>query len=231
MNQDNIDHLLEQLWVAEEDGIEVIPIEENADAAESQKHRDVQLGSPAVAQTIGSGLPPLIEAGVAEVSDGMIRLTLSGHKRAEELIRRHRLAECLLSGALEIDVDTQQDDVCILEHALSAGVADSICAFLGHPPTCPHGRAIPRGDCCGRSAKEIAPLVRPLRDVPSGQNFRISFISSSHNGRLDRLAVLGLTPGADIFLQQKRPSYVLRVGETDIAVDKEIAADIFVKPV
>jgi Fe2+ transport system protein FeoA len=43
------------------------------------------------------------------------------------------------------------------------------------------------------------------------------------------LAVYGVTPGAQITLQQKRPSYILRVGETELAIDADIARQILVR--
>jgi len=37
---------------------------------------------------------------------------------------------------------------CRMEHIIDPEVTNSICTFLGHPRRCPHGRAIPYGDCC-----------------------------------------------------------------------------------
>ncbi|MBI3540920.1 MAG: ferrous iron transport protein A, partial [Deltaproteobacteria bacterium] len=47
----------------------------------------------------------------------------------------------------------------------------------------------------------------------------------------DRLAVLGILPGSNIWIHQKRPSYVVRVGQTDIAMDPDIVRDIYVKKI
>ena len=38
-----------------------------------------------------------------------------------------------------------------------------------------------------------------------------------------------LVPGSEIRLHQRAPSYVIEIGETTIAVDPEIAGEIFVK--
>lgn len=45
------------------------------------------------------------------------------------------------------------------------------------------------------------------------------------------LTHLGVTPGAEIVLHQKKPAFVIRVGETDIAIDDEIAKHIYVRKV
>lgn len=79
----------------------------------------------------------------------LVEFTVRGRERASSVIRRHRLAERLFADALrwedEIAVESQ---ACKFEHILSTEATDRICAFLGHPETCPHGNSIPRGDCC-----------------------------------------------------------------------------------
>ncbi len=46
----------------------------------------------------------------------------------------------------------------------------------------------------------------------------------------DALAAIGINPGAELFLHQSKPAYVVRLGETELALDQEIATEIFVKP-
>ncbi len=79
----------------------------------------------------------------------MIIFTEKGRKRAEDVIRRHRLAEVLFIRKFLVD-DEQQvaEQACRFEHILSPEATDSICTFLGHPRTCPHGSLIPAGPCC-----------------------------------------------------------------------------------
>jgi Fe2+ transport system protein FeoA len=43
------------------------------------------------------------------------------------------------------------------------------------------------------------------------------------------LTVFGLTPGTEITLLQRHPSFVLRVGETEVGLDKQIARQILVE--
>ena len=81
--------------------------------------------------------------------DRMIYFTEKGRKRAEDIIRRHRLAEQLFMRTFRV-VDEQEvaEQACRFEHILSPEATDSICSFLGHPRTCPHGSLIPAGACC-----------------------------------------------------------------------------------
>jgi putative ABC transport system ATP-binding protein len=86
--------------------------------------------------------------------NGGFLLTEKGRLRASDIIRRHRLAECLFRDTFEIRSNEQiESNACVLEHVLSAEVTESICKFLKHPTQCPHGRAIPRGACCEKSGQ------------------------------------------------------------------------------
>ena len=81
-------------------------------------------------------------------------LTEKGQDRARDIIRRHRLAECLFRDTFEIRSNEQiESNACVLEHVLSPEVTESICKFLKHPTQCPHGRPIPRGQCCEHSGQ------------------------------------------------------------------------------
>ena len=60
---------------------------------------------------------------------------------------------------------------------------------------------------------------------------RIVFIAPKFHDRMDRLAALGVIPGSELRLHQRSPSYVIEIGETTIALDPEIAGEIYVKPV
>ncbi|HEY6252301.1 MAG TPA: iron dependent repressor, metal binding and dimerization domain protein [Candidatus Angelobacter sp.] len=79
----------------------------------------------------------------------MILFTEKGRKRAEDIIRRHRLAERLFVHTFHVqDEHEVAEQACRFEHILSPEATDSICSFLGHPRTCPHGSPIPAGECC-----------------------------------------------------------------------------------
>lgn len=79
----------------------------------------------------------------------VIYFTDKGRKRAEDVIRRHRLAERLFIQTFQVsDEQEVEQQACKIEHILSPEATDSICTFLGHPETCPHGSPIPRGACC-----------------------------------------------------------------------------------
>jgi DtxR family Mn-dependent transcriptional regulator len=133
------------------------------------------------------------------------------------IIRRHRLAEVLLNNLFDLDNSQVESTACKFEHILTKTVTESVCTFLGHPPVCPHGRPIPRGECCDKIRTEIKPLVTRLADAVLSEEVRI------------KLSSLGIVPGSRIRLLQRNPSFVLEIGETTIAVDKDITDEIYVK--
>jgi DtxR family transcriptional regulator, Mn-dependent transcriptional regulator len=161
-----------------------------------------------------------------------LELTRTGEERAAGVIRRHRLAERLLFDVVQVDTAAMEAGACELEHShiLSEEATDRVCAFLGHPPTCPHERPIPRGRCCEKFTHEVRPLVTPLSQGALGSDYRIVFIASRSHRRLDRLCDLGVVPGARLRLHQRLPAFMIQVGGTNIALEPEIAADIFIVP-
>jgi DtxR family Mn-dependent transcriptional regulator len=62
-----------------------------------------------------------------------------------------------------------------------------------------------------------------------GEEARIVYIAPRERERLVRLANLGIVPGATVRLDQRSPAAVIVVGETTLAVDPEVAGEIYVK--
>lgn len=168
-------------------------------------------------------------AGLLSLSADSVKLTAKGEELSKNAIRRHRLAERLLTSVLEIDPDLAEKTACDFEHSLSPLVTDSICTLLAHPPTCPHGHKIPKGECCRATSRTIEPLVKSLKELEVGENGRIIFVLSKSHARLDRLGTMGIVPGSVIRLHQKSPAFVIEIGETTLALDPEIVGEIFVK--
>jgi len=162
--------------------------------------------------------------GLIIIKDNKVYFTEKGRFRARDITRRHLLAERLFVDVLALK--DYEEDACRFEHAISPEVEEAICTFLGHPPTCPHGRPIPKGNCCRLYTKEIKPLVQPLTELEVGTTAKVVFITTP---ALEKLTAIGFMPGGAIKLQQKKPSYVVGIDETTIAIDEEIAKGIFVK--
>jgi len=157
-----------------------------------------------------------------------IVLSDKGEKYAETIIRRHRLAERLFKDVFSMGESEYEKEACTWEHMLSSEVTDSVCAFLGHPRVCPHNKPIPPGECCKKYKKDMSPLVLPLSDAEIGTNAKIVYILPSLELRLSKLTNLGVIPGNKIHIKQKSPAFVITIEESTIAIDSDVAKEIFV---
>jgi DtxR family Mn-dependent transcriptional regulator len=214
-DKERIEEALELIWVLEEEG-----------------HRDIDrfsLSSDDADVTLL--MNTLKEEGLVNVTDGSIHLTQEGRKLAKGLIRRQRLAERLFTDVFEMPDNTVLDDACKMEHILSEELTESVCIFLGHPPTCPHGKPIPRGECCKKLKVEVTPVVTRLSEFEVGATGKITFIVPSDPSRLSKLNSLGISAGSIIKFIQKVPSCVLQIDETTVAIDPEIAREIYLKKI
>jgi DtxR family transcriptional regulator, Mn-dependent transcriptional regulator len=168
--------------------------------------------------------------GLIHIGEQKVELLPPGEQLARAVVRRHRLAEILFNQVLDIELSEAEASACEFEHMLAETVVDRVCAFLGHPPKCPHGRAIPQGACCRTFDRRVEPLIVRLSDLALSGSGKVVFIAPKSPARLNRLANLGVVPGTIVRLLQKRPSVVISCGETSIALEEEIANEIYVKP-
>jgi DtxR family Mn-dependent transcriptional regulator len=211
----HIDELLESIW----------------DLRESGKITAGHFEESGAGKVILKSIDLLKQKGLIHTQDGHYKFTEIGEKRARNIVRRHRLTERMLTDLFEIPHSGIEAPSCEFEHILNDEVTDSICSFLGHPPKCPHGKPIPPGECCNKMEKNIRPLVMPLGDLMPGEKGRIVFIASKDRVRLQRLSSLGIVPESVIAINQKLPTLVIQSGETEIALDRSLVSEIFVKRV
>lgn len=71
--------------------------------------------------------------------------------------------------------------------------------------------------------------VRRLCDLHPGERATVKCLGGDRASRHNTLAVFGLLPGAEVTLVQQRPSCVVQVGETQLALDSDIAEEILVR--
>jgi len=76
---------------------------------------------------------------------------------------------------------------------------------------------------------DVRPLVTRLSDASLGAPLRIVFITPKSVKRLEKLSSMGIVPGSTVRLMQRNPSHVLQIGQTTVAVDKDITDEIYVK--
>jgi len=168
----------------------------------------------------------LMSDGFITIDGENIGLTPKGTQLAENIMRRHRLAEVLLTDVLGKAPDEIESAACEFEHILAPEIVDSICILLGHPKRCPHGLPIPEGECCKKESDKIQSAVLPLSAVKTGVKVKIASINSTDETRMLKLMAMGMTPGIEVTLNQKIPALVVDIDGNLIAIDKSIGEEI-----
>jgi DtxR family Mn-dependent transcriptional regulator len=129
--------------------------------------------------------------GLLRTKGNRIELTAAGRRLAEQVVRRHRLAERFLTDMLGLSWADAHREAGKWEHVISSEVEDALTRALGDPTTCPHGNPIPG------SAYE-APDSHPLSSVAVDAAFTVSRIPEELELEPEYLTYLeksAITPG------------------------------------
>ena len=207
-----LEELLEAIWTCREQG------ESSATAVGQAAHTDH------AEQALGL----LQQQGLVQLSGDFVKLTGEGEQAAAAVIRRHRLAEHLLVNGLGMSPEQTEELACAFEHNALPEVVDSICALLGHPTECPHGKPIPPGDDCQQSKAAHAAPLQPLTEIPSGCWARVAHLRTRDHERLHQLLSMGISPGVQLRIHQRTPVFVVQVDQSEFAMDRDVAGDIHV---
>jgi len=146
----------------------------------------LEISRPAVSEMIRR----MATEGLITVGD-TIKLTASGQALAEAVVRRHRLAERLLTDVLGLSWSTAHAEAGKWEHVISPEVESALARVLGEPTTCPHGNPIP-------GSSYDPPAMIALSELPDGAGFTVGRIPEElefTEGMLDFLEENLLRPG------------------------------------
>jgi Fe2+ transport system protein FeoA len=80
------------------------------------------------------------------------------------------------------------------------------------------------------TARAHDPEACRLSDLLPGQSATVVSIESRNPSRLERLSVFGIVPGCQLTVEQRQPTFVLRVGFTELSVEREVADEIVIEP-
>lgn len=162
----------EAIWELKEDDVDVI----QARVAER-----LHVSRPAVSEMIKR----MQAEGFVSLDGNAINLTDDGLRLAEQVVRRHRLAERLLTDILGLSWADAHIEAGKWEHVISAPVEAAINRLLDNPTTCPHGNPIP-------GSSYAPPELVALSEVPVGGKFTVTRIPEE----------LEFTPGLLDFLEE-----------------------------
>src|ERR1700733_12538522 len=96
--------------------------------------------TPTVSQTVAR----MERDGLLHVeNDRQLALSDAGRTLATRVMRKHRLAECLLIDVIKMPWEEVHIEACRWEHVISESVERRVLELLDYPVLCPHGNVIP----------------------------------------------------------------------------------------
>lgn len=152
-----------------------------------------------------------------------VTLTEAGRTQGRLLVRRHRLAERLLTDLVGLPWEQAHEEACKYEHIIDGDVERLLAESL--PTTCPHGNPI--------DAPLTAPAdEQPLAALAPGASGAVVRIEREETEILRYLAQLGLVPGTRVRLVNRAPlggPLLIMVGDAHYAISRDIAERVIVK--
>ena len=87
--------------------------------------------------------------------DRQLVLTEAGRGLATQVMRKHRVVECLLVGVIGLPWEEVHVEACRWEHVISEQVERRLVELLDYPVCCPHGNVIPGLEELGVPAEAV----------------------------------------------------------------------------
>ncbi len=207
---------LRTVWELEEEGIPPI---------RARLVDRLGLSAPAVSETVHR----LVEEGLLDLDDGrLLALTERGREIAVDVMRKHRLAERLLTDVIGLPWEQAHNEACRWEHVISDAVADRLVEILGDPQTSPFGNPIPSSDPM-RTWSDLQTVAEVARHGRVGTIERISEQLQVHEDAMRRLADAGIGPGVRARFHLEGSSVVAVVDDRDVHIDSEASEHLYVK--
>lgn len=220
---DTTEMYLKSIIELEEQGI--VPL--RARIAERLEH-----SGPTVSQTVAR----MERDGLVVVdADRHLVLTDEGRELATHVMRKHRLAERLLSDVIGLEWSLVHDEACRWEHVMSEQVETRLLSILPEHTTGPYGNPIPALEDLGVDPAVVPETISLTRAVKSGetQTVGIAWLAEPLQVDIELLAQLqetGIMPGTVVTVESDGDYVSIRAeGSSDVLdLPSETAAFVFV---
>jgi DtxR family Mn-dependent transcriptional regulator len=196
---------------------------------------------PTVSQTVAR----MERDGLLHVAgDRQLSLSDVGRTLATRVMRKHRLAECLLVAVIKLPWEEVHIEACRWEHVISESVERRLLELLDYPVRCPHGNLIPGLDELGLPGEVHEQALMAAKDtgeamtkVAAADTARVVVRRIGEQIQSDLVLMLklkrvGIQPGREVILLASDDGVRVRAGDSADAVSAElpnqIAAHIFV---
>jgi DtxR family Mn-dependent transcriptional regulator len=198
-----------------------------------------------IAERLGQSGPTVSQTVARMERDGLLtvegdrhlELSEKGRQLATRVMRKHRLAECLLIDVIGLEIEYVHEEACRWEHVMSEQVERRLVNLLGNPTESPYGNPIP-------GLAELGQISEPSQFLSGVESMTRAVVGSTDPVRMvvrriaeelqkdtEVMSVLrrvGALPGNDVLVSTGHEGVVVaRQGET-AEIDAEAAAHIFV---
>jgi DtxR family transcriptional regulator, Mn-dependent transcriptional regulator len=206
---------LRTVWELEEEGITPI---------RARLVERLGLSAPAVSETVAR----LEVDGLMRIGgDRTLELTDRGRELAVSVMRKHRLAELLLTDVIGMEWAEVHNEACRWEHVISDAAEERIAQVLGNPAECPYGNPIP-GSGADTGAGDLVSMTEAAKNGDRATIRRISEHVQVDVAALRFLHDHDLRPGADVMLRHGAQGVVAARGGAEVTVDPAIADLVYV---
>ncbi|MFJ4274992.1 metal-dependent transcriptional regulator [Streptomyces coelicoflavus] len=174
-------------------------------------------------------------------ADRHLELTDAGRRLATRVMRKHRLAECLLVDVIGLEWEQVHAEACRWEHVMSEAVERRLLRLLRHPTESPYGNPIPGLEELGERRAAVpgpAPAGSTVRlldlapgpDGASAVVRRIGEPVQADRALLSGLRRAGVRPGAVVSVTPWPGGVTVGSDGRTVRLPARTAAHVFVAP-
>ncbi len=194
----------------------------------------LEQSGPTVSQTVAR----MERDGLLTIGDHrLIELSPLGRALAARVMRKHRLAECMLVDVLKLEWDQVHAEACRWEHVMSDDVERRLLVILGHPTTSPFGNPIPALDELEPGFHGPEPQSAPLSLLEAAEDNvgyvvvrRIEETAQADGSVLTSFRRAGVMVGAVVKCRRSDDQVLIGSGGEYTEVSAEAAAHVWVQP-
>ncbi|MBV7301624.1 metal-dependent transcriptional regulator [Corynebacterium sp. TAE3-ERU2] len=213
---DTTEMYLRTIYELEEEGI--IPL--RARIAER-----LEQSGPTVSQTVArmerDGL-------VVVANDRSLHLTSDGRQRAIAVMRKHRLAECLLTDVIGYDIEKVHDEACRWEHVMSDEVERRLLDVLPNVDRSPFGNPIPGLDRLGRREHVEPDHGTRIVDLAENTDHKVRIVQVNeilqvNDDEMKRLIAAGICTGSAVTVYHDRNGVTFKTEDKEVRLSPALS--------
>jgi DtxR family transcriptional regulator, iron-dependent repressor len=165
--------------------------------------------------------------------DRHLELTPRGREMATRVMRKHRLAECLLVDVIGLPWEEVHAEACRWEHVMSETVERRILGLLDHPTHSPFGNPIPGLDELGEPVAAATTGLVGLDTVAKDESRRVTVgrigepLQDDHE-LMTSLSRAGVRPGEVVKVRRTDSGVLVGSGMEYAELDPTRASHVFV---